>query len=102
MRELFSAAPDFIDEDTEIVVVPLPVDDEVSSLSAILLDEDYYRFMKEGCEVVNGIAVLGETGLIPFKAKAFLDLSQRKKFGEYVDSRDLRKHKTTYSGWLRS
>lgn len=93
MIELFSAAPDFIDEDAEIVVAPLPVDDEVSSLSAILLDEDYYRFMKEGREVVDGIAVLGETGLIPFKAKAFLDLSQRKELGEHVDSRDLRKHK---------
>ncbi|MRX83486.1 hypothetical protein [Eggerthella guodeyinii] len=93
MIELFSAAPDFIDEDAEIVVAPLPVDDEVSSLSAILLDEDYYRFMKEGREVVDGIAVLGETRLIPFKAKAFLDLSQRKELGEHVDSRDLRKHK---------
>ena len=68
MIELFSAAPDFI-------------------------DEDYYRFMKGRCEIVDGIAVLGETGLIPFKAKAFLDLSQRKAIGEHVDSRDLRKHK---------
>ena len=39
------------------------------------------------------IAVLGENRLIPFKAKAFLDLSQRKELGEHVDSRDLRKHK---------
>ena len=72
MIELFSAAPDFIDEDAGIVVAPMPLDDEVSSLSAILLDE---------------------AGLIPFKAKAFLDLSQRKAIGEHVDSRDLRKHK---------
>ena len=93
MIELFSAAPDFIDEDAGIVVAPMPLDDEVSSLSAILLDEDYYRFMKGRCEIVDGIAVLGETGLIPFKAKAFLDLSQRKAIGEHVDSRDLRKHK---------
>lgn len=93
MVELFSAAPDFIDEDAGIVVAPLPIDDEVSSLSAILLDEGYYQFMRERREVVDGIAVLGETGLIPFKAKAFLDLSRRKELGERVDSRDLRKHK---------
>lgn len=93
MIELFSAAPDFIDEDAGIVVAPMPLDDEVSSLSAILLNDDYYRFMKGRCEIVDGIAVLGETGLIPFKAKAFLDLSQRKAIGEHVDSRDLRKHK---------
>ena len=48
---------------------------------------------RQGEFIVDGIAVLGETGLIPFKAKAFLDLSQRKAIGEHVDSRDLRKHK---------
>ena len=55
MIELFSAAPDFIDEDAGIVVAPMPLDDEVSSLSAILLDEDHYRFMKGRCEIVDGI-----------------------------------------------
>ncbi|MFR4803180.1 MAG: hypothetical protein ACLT98_07625 [Eggerthellaceae bacterium] len=77
MIELFSAAPDF-NEDAGIVVAPMPLDDEVSALSAILLDEDYYRFMKGRCEIVDGIAVLGETGLIPFKAKAF-STSQRRR-----------------------
>lgn len=93
MIEIFSAAPDFINEDAEIAVAPLPIDDKISSLSAILLDKDYYGFMKESRKVVNGVAVLDETGLIPFKAKAFLDLSQRKACGEHVDSRDLKKHK---------
>lgn len=93
MIEIFSVAPDFIDEDAEIAVAPLPVDDEVSSLSAILLDDDYYAFMQKGRRVVDGLSVLDETGLIPFKAKALLDLSQRKERGEHVDSRDLKKHK---------
>ena len=31
--------------------------------------------------------------MIPFKAKAWLDLSHRKSEGEQVDSRDIRKHR---------
>ena len=31
--------------------------------------------------------------LIPFKAKAWIDLSDRKASGEHVDSKNIRKHK---------
>lgn len=31
--------------------------------------------------------------LIPFKAKAWIDLSDRKAAGEHVDGRNIRKHK---------
>ena len=37
--------------------------------------------------------MLGETALIPFKARAFLDLSARKEAGERVDSKDVKKHR---------
>ena len=62
--------------------MPLPAGDETSSLSAILLDEDYYAYMKSGRKTINGITVLDEVHLVPFKAKAFLDLSKRKAEGE--------------------
>ena len=65
----------------------------MSSLSAILLDADYYSFMRGGRKVVDGISVLGEAHLVPFKAKAFLDLRERRARGEHVDGKDLRKHK---------
>lgn len=41
MIELFSKAPSFIEEPEGLTIVPLPAGDEVSSLSAILLDDDY-------------------------------------------------------------
>ena len=93
MIELFSKAPSFIQEPEGLTIVPLPAGDETSSLSAILLDEDYYAYMKSGRKTINGITVLDEVHLVPFKAKAFLDLSKRKAEGEKIDSSDIKKHK---------
>ena len=44
MIELFSKEPDYIN-DVPTGIVPLHIDDETSSLSAILLNEDFYNFM---------------------------------------------------------
>lgn len=74
-------------------LTPIHIDDEVSSLSAILLNEDYYNVLLAGREVVQELSVLRPEYLILFKAKAYLDLSDRKEKGENVDSRDIRKHK---------
>jgi len=93
MIELFSRRIEGISLPDEAVLSPLPVDDSVSSLSAILLDDEYYDFLKTGVRVVDGIPTLQATHLIPFKAKAWLDLTNRKSRGESVNSRDIRKHK---------
>ena len=93
MVELFSKAPAFITESEELNIVPLPAGDEVSSLSAILLDDDYYAYMKSGRKTIDGITILDEVHLVPFKAKAFLDLSKRKADGEKIDSSNIKKHK---------
>lgn len=74
-------------------LTPIHIDDEVSSLSAILLNEDYYRVLLDGRVVVRDLSVLRPEYLILFKAKAYLDLSARKEQGDNVDSRDIRKHK---------
>lgn len=74
-------------------LTPIHIDDEVSSLSAILLNEDYYRVLLDGKVVVRDLSVLRPEYLILFKAKAYLDLSVRKERRENVDSRDIKKHK---------
>ena len=74
-------------------ITPIHIDDEVSSLSAILLNDDYYRILLEGKVVRNGLSVLRPEYLILFKSKAFLDLKQRKDRGETVDSKNISKHK---------
>jgi len=44
MLELFSRVPDVITlKDRNAELTPIPIDEEVSSLSAILLNEDYYH-----------------------------------------------------------
>ncbi|MDD5972747.1 MAG: hypothetical protein PUC01_03455 [Spirochaetales bacterium] len=69
------------------------IDEDVSSLSAILLDDDYYEFLKQGKVTVAGVSVLSASYLIPFKAKAWIDLTNRKEAGEQIDSKNIRKHK---------
>jgi hypothetical protein len=71
----------------------LPIDETVASLSAILLDADYYALLKENLRDLTGLPLLHEAAVIPFKAKAYLDLSRRKTEGEATDSRDVRKHR---------
>ena len=93
MIEIFSRKPDFIILEDDAVFTPLPVDEEISSLSAILLNEEYYELLKTGQMMVDSIPVLSPTCLIPFKAKAWLDLKERKLNGEKVDSKNIRKHK---------
>lgn len=39
------------------------------------------------------LSVLDTTHLIPFKAKAYLDLKGRKELGEQIDSKKIRKHR---------
>lgn len=92
MIELFSKEPDYI-SDVPTGIVPLHIDDETSSLSAILLNEDFYNFMLKGRRTILGASVLGAEYLIPFKMYAWLDLKDRKARGEHVNERDLKKHK---------
>ena len=48
MIELFSRKPDVFELPIESHLTPIPIDETVSSLSAILMDSDYYDFIKNG------------------------------------------------------
>lgn len=91
--ELFSRLPDALDHSAGSDLAPIPVDDEVSSLSAILMDDDYYLFVMQRRVVIHGLAVAKADVLIPLKAKAYVDLSDRKQRGEPVDSKNIKKHR---------
>lgn len=91
--EIFSRNPDFISLDEDAILTSLPIDESISSLSAILLNETYYELLKNGQIIIDGIPVLKATCLIPFKAKAWIDLSERKAKGESADSKNIKKHK---------
>ena len=91
MIELFSRNKN-IKLPKNIHLIPVHISDEISSLSAILLNDDYYDFMVRGKRLIDGIAVLDERHLIPFKAKAYCELIERRKQGEKGQSRHIEKH----------
>lgn len=63
--ELFARHPDFELEDEASWIAPLPFDDAVSSLSAIILDDGYYEFIRTNAVVVNGVSILSALHIIP-------------------------------------
>src|SRR6218665_1402620 len=63
MLELFARAPDGLDPAPGSELTPIPLDEAVSSLSAILLDEDYYAFTMAGRREVGGLPLVGEDRL---------------------------------------
>jgi hypothetical protein len=93
MLELFSRIPDALTLKGKAHLTPIPVDEETSSLSAILLDEVYYDFIHDSKKESGGFTVVPPECLVPLKAKAWLDLTGRRDVGEEVDKKDIKKHK---------
>lgn len=91
MLELFSRTEWNLNPDS--VLTPIHIDDSISSLSAILLDESYYEALLEGRDVINGISILKPEWIIPFKVKAWLDLQNKKEQNIPIDSKNIRKHR---------
>jgi len=93
MLELFARKPDTLVLAESAHLTPIPIDEEISSLSAILLDDAYYAFLHSGIRTIDDIPIVGPEHLIPLKARAWLDLNRRKKAGEAIDSKSIAKHK---------
>ncbi len=93
MLELFSRKPDGVEleDGQEIVVIPSGTDQH--SLSALLLDENYYQLIRTHKEIRDGLPFANATALIPLKAHAWLNLVQRRKAGAEVDSQNISKHR---------
>ncbi len=93
MLELFSRAPDALTPAEGSHLTPIPIDESVSSLSAILLDDDYYGWIQAGQEGREGLSVVTPLHLIPLKARAWIDLTRRRAAGEKGQSKHIKKHK---------
>ncbi len=93
MIEIFSRNPDIISVPKDQHLIPIPAEDEISSLSAILLDDDYYGFILGSKQEIGNIPCIPPTTIIPLKAKAYLDLSQRRMEGVIIDEADIKKHR---------
>jgi len=91
--ELFSRTPDLIILPPDSHITPIPVDDNLSSLSAILLNEEYYNYMIEHSQIQDGLHRANIEALICLKAIAFLETKERLDNGSKEDSKQLKKHK---------
>ena len=92
MIKLFSKRPDYLSS-LATRLGPIHISDDAISLSAILLDDEYYDFLKHGVTIVDDVSVLDLEYIVLFKMKAWLDLSERKNNGESIDSKTIKKHK---------
>ena len=91
--ELFSRSLGLIDFPEDAVITPIPTDEDLSSLSAILMDDEYYHFTVDHSTLVDNIHIADIESLICLKSKAFIDLSGRKREGCKIDGRNILKHK---------
>lgn len=93
MIELFSRKPDLVLLSEPAHLTPIPIESDLSSLSAILLSNDYYNYILDQSIVENEVHIANKEALICLKAKAFIDMSERKAQGEVIDKKNIKKHK---------
>jgi hypothetical protein len=92
MLELFGRSPRRILLPEGARLTPMPVGEAVASLSAILMNDAYYDFVLAGRVYRDGLPHISHDRLIPLKARAWLDLAQRRLDGHAIDASDVRKH----------
>lgn len=93
MLELFSRKPEGLQLGDGQEIVPVPVGTDQHSLSALLLDEDYYALIQTFKDVRDGLPFATATALIPLKAHAWLNLTKRKADGAEIDTKNITKHR---------
>jgi len=92
MIELFARTESVFDDDPH-TCRRISLGDELTSLSAILLNSDYYQLLLTGKTVMSDLSILPDVYLILFKAKAWLNLTEARAAGLEVKGSDIRKHK---------
>ena len=92
MIELFCRAEPGLNLAADQHIIPVRMEN-APSLSAILLHTGYYDFLLQHCRATRGIMAADAAALIPFKARAWLDLTARKEAGARIKEEDIRKHR---------
>lgn len=92
--ELLSIHPDILGEPTGFHLTPIPVGENIPSLSAIIMDKEYYDFTLSRRKVIDGLSVADFIALLCLKATAFVNLSiQKSEDPSSVQGHDIRKHR---------
>ncbi|MDL2240141.1 hypothetical protein LJC69_00795 [Bacteroidales bacterium OttesenSCG-928-K22] len=91
--ELLSRFSDILGQPTGFHLAPIPADEDISSLSAILIDEEYYHYTIDASIIEEGIRIANPLSLLCLKVKAFLNLTDEKKTNPNIRNNDIRKHR---------
>lgn len=91
--ELFSRTPDGIVLPEDAHLTPIPMDEGLSSLSAILLDEGFYQFTLNNCIEREEVKYANNACMICLKAYAYLSNKALKAKGVFVNQVNIDKHK---------
>ena len=75
------------------LAIPISAELGKHSLSALLLDDDYYHLIQTHHDVRDGLWVANATSLIPLKAHAWFNLTKAKSEGEAIDAKNILKHR---------
>lgn len=94
MIELLSRHQNVLGEPTGFVIEPLPIGNDVSSLSAIIMDDVFYQFTISHSRLTDGVRHADPVALIALKTKAYLNLCADRQAGRHVNSKDIRKHRS--------
>ncbi|MDE7455382.1 MAG: hypothetical protein K2M96_01605 [Prevotella sp.] len=92
--ELLARHTDVLGEPSGFHIEPIPVSEELSSLSAIMLDNDYYELTASSSTIQDGLRVATPVALIGLKTRAYLNLLNDRASGKQVNSKDIKKYKT--------
>ena len=93
MLELLARKPEGLELPPDIHVTPIPLSYDISSLSAILLDDNYYQFILDHRTNIDGVSLITLPALIVLKAKAWMNLMDAKLRGERILAGEITKHK---------
>jgi len=88
MIEIFSRKPHGVNLVEGQHIVPVKLDEDSASLSAILLNDDYYSLIRQQHNEEKNLPFANPASLIPLKARAYLDLAERAAKREPVKDDD--------------
>lgn len=91
--EILSRHSDILGEPSGYPIEPLSLSENISSLSAIMMDDDNYYLTTNGRQNIDGVQIATAPVLICLKARAYLNLLEDSKNGKHIDAKDIKKHK---------
>ena len=91
--ELLSRHSDLLGEPSGFHLEPIPLGENMSSLSAIMMDEEYYKLTINNSYVEDGLRYASPYALVCLKTKAYLNLLAERAAGRMINSKDIKKHR---------